>query len=378
MIIGIDIRCLSQERHTGVEEYTINLLKSLLKLDQDNKYKLFYNSHKTKSPAILGQFLKYNNVKLFKFQYPNKILNSSFRFLRKPKIDQMIGGVDIFFTPNIIFSSVGNCKKVITFHDLSFERYPEFFSKKRKLWHNAVNPKMLANESDKIIVVSESTKQDLIELYGIHHDKIKVIYSGIESKFSPVTDQKKLKEVKKKYNLPENFILYLGTLEPRKNIEGLIFAFDRLKNIHNLSLVIAGEEGWLYGNIYKAASSAKAKRNIQFAGFIDPKDKPALYSLAKLFVYPSFWEGFGFPPLEAMACGTPVITSHVSSLPEVVGEAGLLVDPYNINELSEAIYQVLTDENLRNNLKLKGVQRAKKFSWQKAAEETLKVFKSLT
>jgi len=377
MTIGIDIRCLAQGKHTGVEEYTVNLLNSLFGFDKDNEYRLFYNSYKA-SPEIISGFLKYKNVKLCRFRYPNKVLNSYFRFLKYPKIDKMIGDVDVFFSPNIIFSSLSrNCRRIVTFHDLSFERYPEFFSRKRRLWHKTVTPSRLAKKADEIIAVSDSTKQDLVQLYNIDPKKIKVIYSGIEERFSPVENKEELRRVRKKYNLPEKFILFLGTLEPRKNIEGLILAFDKLKQSKNLNLVIAGSKGWLYENIYKTAQKVNSSDNIKFIGYIDPEGKPALYSLAKLFVYPSFWEGFGFPPLEAMACGTPVITSNVSSLPEVIGEAGLLVDPYNINEIAEAMNQVLQGESLRTNLQKKGIERAREFSWGKTAKETLKVFREL-
>ncbi|MCK4525681.1 MAG: glycosyltransferase family 4 protein, partial [Candidatus Andersenbacteria bacterium] len=176
-------------------------------------------------------------------------------------------------------------------------------------------------------------------------------------------------EIRKKYNLPKKYILYLGTLEPRKNIIGLIKAFEILNTKYKL--VIAGSKGWLYEDIFKIVKNSPAKDNIIFTGFIDDKDKAALYGLADLFVYPSFYEGFGFPPLEAMAAGTPVITSNFSSLPEAVGDAAITVNPYNIDELTKAIEMVLFDEKLRDILIERGYKKVKNFSWEKCAKETL-------
>jgi len=183
----------------------------------------------------------------------------------------------------------------------------------------------------------------------------------------------KLTAVRKKYNLPDRFILYFGTIEPRKNIIGLIKAFELLKRKRPVNLVIAGAKGWLDKDIFKTANQSKQARDIFFTGFIEEVDKPYLYNLAELFVYPSFFEGFGFPPLEAMACGVPTIVSNVSSLPEVVGRGALMIDPYHIDELAWAMETVLTDNMLKEKLIEKGISQAKKFSWKKCARQTLKV-----
>jgi len=212
-----------------------------------------------------------------------------------------------------------------------------------------------------------------------------VIYSGVGKQFRPIkngsvalklTAQPTVK-LKKKYNLPDRFVLYFGTIEPRKNLIGLIKAFELLKSQgergSQIKLVIAGTNGWLYKDILKTAQESKYRRDIIFTGFIEDKDKPYLYNLAELFVYPSFFEGFGFPPLEAMACGLPTIVSHTSSLPEVVGQGALMIDPYNIDELAWAMEMALTDSNLKERLIKKGIAQAKKFSWSKCARQTLKV-----
>ncbi len=384
MTIGIDIRMLARGTKTGIEEYTINLLSNMLGLDKNIKFKLFYNGRK--KAELKYDFLKLPNVELKELEIPNRILDLSFRFLDFPKIDELLGGADVFFSPHIFSSAASKkCKTAVTFHDLSFASHPEFYSAGKNYWHFSMNPERQARKADKIIAVSKSTKDDLVNLYKINPDKIEVIYSGISLESRILNLESRIPEVKKKYNLPDNYILYLGTLEPRKNIIGLIKAFEKLKTnskiknskfqIPNSNLVIAGSKGWLYEDIFKAAKNSSAKNNIIFTGFIGDEDKAVLYRMADLFVYPSFYEGFGFPPLEAMSCGTPVITSDFSSLPEAVGGAAIMVDPYNPNDLAKAMEMVLSDEKLRDFLVKKGFEQIKKFSWQKCAGETLEVLK---
>jgi glycosyltransferase involved in cell wall biosynthesis len=234
-----------------------------------------------------------------------------------------------------------------------------------------------AERADKIIAVSQSTKDDLITLYGIDSKKIKVIYSGVNEQFRQIKKLKsttpQLIRLKKRYNLPAKFILYFGTIEPRKNLIALIKAFELLRKKYSIGLVLAGAKGWLYQDIFKAARESKYSRDIIFTGFIEERDKPYLYNLAEVFVYPSFFEGFGFPPLEAMACGVPTIVSVSSSLPEVIGQSALTVNPYHIDEITWAMEAILTNGDLRDWFVQKGLKQAKKFSWQKCAQETLRV-----
>jgi len=373
MIIGIDIRMLAKGAKTGVEEYTTNLLANMLSLNPDLKFKLFYNGYQ--KIKLDYDWLKFPNVELKQYRIPNRFLDTSLYFFDYPKIDKLLKEVDVFFSPHIFLSSVSKkCKVVATFHDLSFEKYPEFYSASKNYWHFSMNPKKQARKADKIIAVSESTKDDLIGLYNVNPEKIKVLYSGINSELRIRNQELRIREIRKKYNLPEKYILYLGTLEPRKNIIGLIKAFEKFK-IQNskfkIQLVIAGSKGWLYKDIFKAVENSSVKNEIIFTGFIDDEDKSILYSQAELFVYPSFYEGFGFPPLEAMACGTPVITSNVSSLPEAVGDAAITINPYNLDELYRAMEMVLNNNQLKNILIVRGFEQIKKFSWQKCARESL-------
>ena len=384
MLIGIDIRTLMDSRYSGVSEYTLNLIKEILKLDNYNEYRLFYNSFNNcpNIPEFSGK-----NVKLVKYNYPNKILNYLFfKFFNYPKIDKKLK-VDIFFMPHINFIGLSSkVKKIITIHDLSFLRNPEFFSTRKNFWHSMIDVSRLLKKFDQIIAVSENTKRDIIELCGIDSEKVKVIYSGISQECRMIADPnsietKKLDEVKRKYNLSDKFILYLGTIEPRKNIIGIIRAYNQLRildkrencELQDLKLIIAGGRGWKSKDIYKEQELSEYKDDIKFLGYIDFEDKVYLYNLASVFIYPSFYEGFGFPLLEAMACGTPVVASYSSSLPEVMGSAGLLVNPYNINDIACAIKQILSNKDLRDKLIKKGLKQASKFNWAKTATEYLKI-----
>jgi len=381
MIIGVDTRALTRGTRTGVEEYVINLLSRLLKLDRNIEYRLFLSAWRKVLPP--AEWLKLSNVKLYDYKIPSRLLFGATRYLGRPKIDKLLGGINVFFNPHFFNAPLSkNCQKVMTFHDLSFAWHPEYFSLRKRIWHRfLMSVKQEAKSADKIIAVSESTKQDLIDLYKLPEDKIRVIYSGVGEEFmkneSRSMNHESWAKIKKNYKLPEKFILYFGTIEPRKNITGLIRAFEILKgknrNFGDLNLVIAGGRGWLYNDIFKKAATSKFNEQIIFTGFVEPEDKVYLYNLASLFVYPSFFEGFGFPPLEAMACGVPVITSNTSSLPEVTGDAGLMIDPYDIDELAWAMEEVLTDKNLSEELSRRGLERAKMFSWDKCASETLKL-----
>ncbi len=387
MQIGIDIRALMDAQYSGVPEYTLNLVKEILKLANQNYYKLFYNSGRDVSqqiPKFVGE-----NVETVSTRYPNKIFNFVMqKTLHQPKIDQLLG-VSLFFMPNIGFISLSNgCRKIITIHDLSFLRYHEFFSSKRQLWHKIINARKLLRDADIIVAVSENTKQDVVELCDVNPNKVKVIYSGIGHQYHQIKNAQAqnfafqdFALVQKKYNLPNKYILYLGTLEPRKNVEGVIQAYDKLrmknKGLAEGKLIIAGGKGWKSKNIFRVWQESKYKDDIQFLGYIDSVDKVYLYNLAALFIFPSFYEGFGFPPLEAMACGTPVVISFASSLPEVAGEAAIMADPYNITDIANAMEQVLTNQGLQNDLIKKGLAQARRFSWDKTAKEYLEVFRYL-
>ena len=359
MTIGIDIRVLGKGTMTGVENYTINLLFHLIPLDKSVKYRLFYNG--LRKPDLRFNWLKFSNVKLKIWRIPNRIFDLFLRFLKFPKLDKVLGpprrqagNVDIFLSPHFLLAPVSqNTKTIIVFYDLSFIRFPEFFSLPKLLWHKFVYPKKQAQKADFIVSISESTKKDLINLYGVQPEKIKVIYPGIGEEFRIIDkNDPQILKVKEKYKIPDEFILYFGTIEPRKNILGLIKAFEEIKkerskkvlevdwqgfeglvknhgekfvDFSKLKLVIAGTKGWLCEEIFKKVKESEFSKDIVFTGFIEEEDKPYLYNLAKVFVWPSFFEGLGLPPLEAIACGVPTIVSNKSSLSEESNSSILLV-----------------------------------------------------
>lgn len=376
MRIGIDIRTLMGAQYSGIPEYTLNLIKEILELDKKNEYILFYNSAKNVNKNI-PKFLQ-SGLSTINTRYPNKIFNLLMqKGLKIPKIDKLLG-VDVFFMPHINFISLSpTVKSVITIHDLSFLRFPEFFSFKKNLWHKLIDVKKTIKNFNCIIAVSENTKNDLIELCDVDSAKIKVVYSGLNKKYKILSSDERA-TVKQKYGLSDNYILYVGTIEPRKNLSGLIAAFDNLliKNpsLLKYELVIAGGKGWKFKEVMERHCHAEFRNKIKFLGYVEKKDIPALYNLAQVFVYPSFYEGFGFPPLEASACGCPVIASNLSSLPEVLQKSALTINPYKINELESALKIVLTDEKIKENLLKNSFNFREKFNWQKIARQYIDIF----
>jgi glycosyltransferase involved in cell wall biosynthesis len=383
MRIGIDIRCLAEGKRTGVEEYTLALLEELFRQDRENEYVLFFNAWKKVTPDF-SSLTSYPNVTLKTFRFPNKLLNLSLWYFGFPKLDRLVGGAEVFFLPNLNFAAVSrNTKLVVTAHDLSFELFPEFFSWKQRLWHFLVGFRTLVRRADKIIAVSQSTKDDLITEYKTPEEKIVVVPSGMSPRFHKMDrNDPELLRVKEKYHLPYKFVLSLGTFEPRKNTLALIRGYEAVQASgipqgEKYDLVLAGTKGWKCDDVFAACKESPYRNKILLPGFIADEDKVALYNLASVFVYPSFYEGFGFPPLEAMASGVPVIVSHSSALSEVVGQAGILVDPYQPNELLQALQAVMTNPLLAEKLSQEGLIQAKKFSWEKSVEKTLAVFRSL-
>ncbi len=388
MNIGVDIRPLLEKERSGVGEYLYQLLDAFFRIDKENQYFLFYNSWKKVDGLLPSEWENFSNVKFCGFRWPNKVLNFCIKFFGWPKIDKLIleskiknrkSKIDTFFIPNLNFIALSpGVRKILTVHDLSFERYPKFFSWKRRFWHWFIHPRKLIHGCDKVIAVSENTKRDLVELYKVAPAKIEVIYSGAIERLRVKNYELEveIELVKKKYNLPENFILFLGMLEPRKNIEGLIRAFEILKQsykpqVSSYKLVIVGPRGWGYKNILEKIEHSPVRGEIKLIDYIPPEEKFAFYKLAKLFIYPSFYEGFGFPPLEAAATGTPVIISATASLPEIMSDAALMIDPYNPAEMAKAMAECLTDENLRMALIEKDKKQAEKFGWEKCAAETI-------
>lgn len=265
---------------------------------------------------------------------------------------------------------------IVTIHDLSFYKFPETFTFGSRLIKRMITP-LSINRASKIITVSENTKKDILSMFKVDEEKIKIIYPGRPG-YERVDDKNRIKRVKEKYNIHGDYILYLGTLEPRKNLLRLIDAYNNLvKEGIEEKLVIAGKKGWLYKDIYTKVTQLNLNGKVIFTDFVAEEDKPCLYSGAKVFVYPSLYEGFGLPPLEAMTCGTPVIVSNDSSLPEVVGKSGICVDPYKIHSITQGIYDILKNEELKRKLAAEGKKRSELFDWDKAALNIIQIYDEL-
>ncbi len=379
MKIGIDARVLMDRNYSGVSEYTANLLSEILRQDQKNEYSLFCNSFKHQEGRL--DKWKRTNSKVIGTHYANKIFNYLLqKCFRRPRLDKVVGGTGIFFAPHLNFLNVSSeTKLVVTVHDLSFLRYPEFFSCRKNIWHKAIGVARLLKRADRIVAVSENTKHDLVEILKIAADKIQVIYSGNNFLAAPLGDAEK-NQFFFKNNLNPGFIFSVGNIEPRKNIGGLIKAYEDLRKRRpdlRMQLVLAGAKGWKHRQIFKTWKNSPYQEDIKFLGYISPSEKATLFATAAVFAYPSYYEGFGFPPLEALGAGVPVISSNISSLPEVLGQAALLVNPFRVEDISESLELILSDNNLRTNLIAAGKKQAALFTWEKAAQHYLELFKEL-
>jgi glycosyltransferase involved in cell wall biosynthesis len=268
-------------------------------------------------------------------------------------------------------------KTVVTVYDLSFLRFPEVFNRSNRFYLGTFTPPSL-RRADRVITISESTRQDVIDLCGVAPERVTPILLAADERFKPATPDA-IAAFRERHGLPKRYILYLGTLEPRKNVETLVKAYARLREqgSDDHILVLAGGKGWQYDSIFEQVRALGLTDSVRFPGFV-PADEQALwYSSATVFAFPSRFEGFGLPLLEAMACGTPVVSSWASSLPEVVGDAGLLVDPSDVDGLSSALRQLMEDESQRQTLAAAGLARARTFSWQRMASETVQLYREV-
>jgi glycosyltransferase involved in cell wall biosynthesis len=385
MIIGIDARVLLSGTG-GVFSYAKNIIQEIIKISRNHKIKLFANKRAKNFPGdlFLRELVKNSNVELYKFGIPNPVLNVSFKFFDFPYIDKLIKGCDVFFAPTMLYGAFSKKTKIVaTMHDLSFEIFPECFTKKQNLWHKLVDPKKICQKAEKVIAVSESTRRDLINFYGLSESSVKTVHSGIEKKFRPIHDSIALNYARKKYSLPNNpIILQTGTIEPRKNGISTILAFDlwneknpnQAKDFH---LVFAGHRGWKSKDFYRSRSISKYSKKIHIIHEVESADLPAVYNLASVFVYPSLYEGFGFPPIEAMASGIPVIASANSSISEIVGSSGVLIDPYRIETIAESFSAILFNPEFSKSLRKAGLAHTIDFNWERSAKETLKIIESV-
>ncbi|MFH0912456.1 MAG: glycosyltransferase family 1 protein [Patescibacteria group bacterium] len=383
MRIGVDIRGLLTGQWSGIEQYTLKVLEHLLQLDKTNTYVLFYVAYRDldkKLTALLADhsLLSQSNVEVCQLNWVNfpLLLHALWKPLGWPPVDKICGGLDIMWQPSPRLLPVSRkCPTVITFHDLVFAIYPQFYTWKSRLWQWQMNYPYLAQKADRLIAVSESTRRDLIRLYQIDSQRITVIYEGVDTAYFSSPDQLIISSLRERFSVPGPYLYYVGSLEPRKNVITIIRGLDYLKQqgFANIKLVLSGGKGWLNEAIFAEVEKLNLSTEVVFTGSAKEEEKIAWLQNAVGFVFPSLYEGFGLPVLEAMAAGCPVLTSRVSSLPEIVGEAALLVDPSVQMEFNLALTKLLTDPDLARQLSQAGRERARQFTWEATAQATLKV-----
>jgi len=368
MKIGI-IADSIHELKTGLGTYAYNLIKGLSRF-RKHEYIIIHSKRGGMPNSIPCDDLIVPIPKILFGKEIRKMCILPFK-IRKLNLDILH---ETYHFGHFLFSP---CKiRITTVFDLSPLIFPGTHLYSRVLMHKILFPFTIRN-SEKILTISKSTKQDLIKYLNIPEKKITVTYLATDEKYR-LLNQKEISKIRRKYSIDFPFILYVGTLEPRKNIPSLIRAFYQLKKkTSRHKLIIAGKKGWKSEDIFETIEKLNLQKDIIFTGYVPDEDLPALYNAADLFVYPSLYEGFGLPPLEAMACGTPVITSNTSSFPEVVGDAGIMIDPYDVDGLTKAMYEVLTNDGLREDMIKKGLKQTKKFSWEKCAKETLEVYQEV-
>ncbi len=374
MRIGIDYTAAVRQR-AGIGRYAHNLIGALAELESSHQYTALVVGEK---PLGDLQISELPNWQVRRFPLSERIATIMWQRARLPMpVELIIGAIDLFHSPDFVLPPMFCRHKILTVHDLSFFRVPQYAHPAQCAYLEKAVPRSVYR-ADWILADSRNTKRDLVELLNVPSERVTVIYAGVEARFKKIVDSEILEAVRARYNLPSRFILSLGTLEPRKNFIGLIRAYQELiqsvATFGDYSLVIGGGKGWLYEEIFETVEQLSLQDRVIFPGYIADADLPALYNLAEIFVFPSFYEGFGLPPLEAMACGTPVITSDRPSLPEVVEDAALMVDALDNTALARAMSQLLTDAELRAELRRRGIEQAKKFKWEDAARRLLDVY----
>ena len=374
MKIGIDISQIVYG--TGVSVYTQNLVENLLKIDKKNEYILFFSSLRRKFPISNFQFpnksqISDSNFQIKTFKIPPAILEPLWNKFHLLPVEKFLGPIDVFHSSDWTQPPT-KAAKVTTIHDFGFLKYPETAHPKIKAVM-ARRFKWIKREVDLIIAVSEATKKDTIEILNIPEEKIRVVYEAAPEDLKQIKDKKIIEKVKKKYGIKGDYLLSVATLEPRKNLKRIIEAWRLVQSAKNKeqSLVIAGKQGW--GEDLNSKLKTRNSK-ILFTGYVSREELSVLYSGANCFVFTSLYEGFGLPILEAMKCGCPVLTSNISSMPEVAGEAGILVNPLEVKDIARGIIEVIRDKEIREALRKKGFEQVKKFSWEKAARETLKLY----
>ncbi len=383
MNISFDAQLLLKPCPTGIGRYAENILKNLEQQRHELELNIFVRKGEQPFLPVMEEYKKRG----YKIRESEACSGALYKLITTvlPLPYHVFFGrdseVSVFF--NYIVPPGVKGKRIVFLHDMAYKVYPETLRAKTKLWLN-LNIRRSKKRADKFITISEFSKREIVTYLHINPDDIEVVYAGVNfNVYHPDYAVRKIENVKQTYGINRDYFLYLGTLEPRKNIVGLVKSYNKMKKsfLKTASgypqLVLAGKKGWLYKEIYELVDELQLKEDILFTGYITEEESALLMNGAIAFVFPSFYEGFGLPPLEAMACGTPVISSNAASMPEVVGDAGLLVNPKSEDELYDAMLALLQDKELAANLGKKGIQRAKKFTWENASQQLLEIIESM-
>jgi glycosyltransferase involved in cell wall biosynthesis len=375
--IGINAALVSTSRSyrsAGISHYLFSLLQALREMNSEPDIAAYLGPGAIPSEIAATEHFSAHPAH-FPTQRPTaRILWEQFalpRWARRDGISLLHSG-----THAIPFAWTG--PSVLTLYDLSFMLFPEVFRRGNRTYLTWM-ARYSAQRADRIITISESTARDAVRLLGVRPERVVCSYPGTDARFMPMRDEKLLRQFRERHGLPDEFILYLGTIEPRKNLIRLMDAYARVRgsNGHTYPLVLAGGPGPGHELIERRVQELGLSDSIRFGGYVAEEEKPLWYNAARFFVYPSLYEGFGLPVLEALACGTPVMTGNRSSLPEVVGDAGILVDPEDVEQIAEALSRGLDDDSLRERTLIEGPRQASQFSWRRAAQEHLDVYRSV-
>ncbi len=374
MKIILDARVLGHGTASGISGYTYNLYNHLLTNSPEHEFVLYYSGLRKRE--LPSAWLSLPNVSIRQINTPNKLLDLSMRTIGLPMIERKTKA-DIIFSPHFNILTTEHTPRVITIHDISFIHRSDFFSPRQMFWHWLQNYREQIHRAKHIITVSEFTKNDLVQTLHIAPEKISVVYSGIDPSLRKLdTNNHELISFQKKYELTAPYLLYLGAFEPRKNIDSLIQAFAILKknpDFADYKLVLVGKPGWHANKLVKQAHATKYKNDILFLTNITDHERIFVYNGARVFIYPSFFEGFGFPPIEAQACGVPVIYGDRAALPEIISSSGIAIDPWKVSRLAQTIIKLDTTRELRDQLIQSGLTNCKRFNWNTAAKQTLNI-----
>jgi len=362
--IGIDARKLHD---FGIGTYIRNLLRHLARIDHETEYVLFCRPGDRPSLGALGE--NFRTVVETAGNY------SVAEQLRVP-LALRREGVTLFHAPHYVLPPLVACRSVVTIHDCIHLMFPQYLPNRLAHTYARMSISLAARRATRVLTVSESSKRDILRFVDAPPEKIDVIYNAYDERFGVEPREEDVVRVRERYQLHDEFVLYAGNVKPHKNLERLIQAFDlvRRRGLDHLKLVLIGDEISRYAALRRAVHRHQLHKYVRFLGYLPETTLAVMYRLAGVFVFPSLYEGFGLPPLEAMASGTPVVTSNVSSLPEVAGEAAVLVDPYEPTAIADGIYRVLTDESLRRNLRQRGLARASQFSWEASVRRVRDIY----